>query len=91
MLSAIIAFLAGGLLVGLISFYLSRMILRAEVIDMINEETNKRIQDQDFNISFLEKKLNLKTIQYNTLVKDVNEVLSDDRKSMKDLIKKLDG
>ena len=54
-------------------------------------ETEKEIKDLKFNTCFLEKKLNLKTIQYNTLVKDVNEVLSDDRKSMKDLIKKLDG
>ncbi len=89
--NVIVAFLAWGLFVGWISFITTRMIYSAKMPDMIKEATSEKMKDIEFENSFLNKKLNLKTIQYNTLVKNVNEVLSDDRKSMKDLIKKLDG
>ena len=91
MLSTIITFLLGALFAGSISYFAQSMINQAKVPDMIKEETEKRIKDLEFDNSFLEKKLNLKTIQYNALASDVNEVLSCDRKNIKDIIKKLDG
>ncbi len=83
--SAIIGFLAGGLLVGLISFYLSRMILRAEVIDMINEETSKRIQDLEFDNSYLKKKLIIANREHNKTIDERNNFAKDFNDKLKGL------
>ena len=85
-----------GFIIGIIftipvSYLLHRMIMREKVPDMVKEETEKRIKDLEFDNSFLVKKLNLKTIQYNRLTNNVNDVLLCDRKNIKDIIKKLDG
>ena len=53
-----------GFIIGIIftipfSYLLHRMIMREKVPDMVKEETEKRIKDQDFNISLLQKKLRI--------------------------------
>lgn len=91
MVSTITTFLLGALFAGSISYILHRMIIKAKVPDMINAEKERQIKDLEFDKCYLTKKLNLKTIQYNLLVKNVNEALLDDRKAFQDIIKQIDG
>ena len=58
---------------------------------MIDEQTSKRIKQLEFDVNYERKKYDKKCIQYNVLVKNVNEALLDDRKTFQDIIKQIDG
>ncbi len=85
----VIAFLAGGLFVGIISFYLSRMILRAEVIELIQEETERIINDHEFKLTFLKKKLLLTERQRDIAISDAKEALQERNEALIMLSKKI--
>ena len=89
MLSIIITFLTGALFAGSISFYLSRMILRAEVIDMINEETSKRIKDLEFELSYTERKLYISNRESTKIIENRNRALTERDEALLMLSKKL--
>lgn len=85
----VIAFLAGGLFVGIISFYLSRMILRAEVIELIQEETERIISDYEWKLTYLKKKLLLTERQRDIAITDAKEALKERNEALIMLTKKL--
>lgn len=85
MQSEIIAFLAGGAFIGLISFMLSAMVNNAKVAEMINEEAEKRIKDLEFDKCFLEKKLSIVMIDNVRIIKERNEFAIDISKKLKGL------
>ena len=89
MQSVLIAFLAGGLFVGLISYYLSRMVMRAEVIEMINEQTYEQIKDLEFKLSYLEKKNYILKREKNTAITDAKQALDERNEAMLMLSTKL--
>ena len=84
-----IGFLAGVLFVGLISFYLSRMILRAKVIDMIGIETEKRIKNLEFDNSYLEKQLRIATKERNIAIQDAQQTMIERNEALLMLSKRL--
>ena len=84
-----IGFLAGSIFVGLISFYLSRMILKAEVIDMIGIETEKRIKNLEFDNSYLEKQLRIATKERNIAIKDAQQTMIERNEALLMLSKRL--
>ena len=91
MQSGMIGFIIGSFATGLAAYYFATIIIKARVDEMISAKTHNKIKKLEFDNCFLEKKLKLKTIQYNRLENNVNEVLSGDRRNIKDIIKKLDG
>ena len=84
-----IGFLAGVLFVGLISFYLSRMILRAKVIDMIDIEAEKRIKNLEFDNSYLEKQLRIATKERNIAIQDAQQTMIERNEALLMLSKRL--
>ncbi len=84
-----IGFLAGVLFVGLISFYLSRMILRAKVIDMIDSEAEKRIKNLEFDNSYLEKQLRIATKERNIAIQDAQQTMIERNEALLMLSKRL--
>lgn len=85
MLSAIIAFLAGAIFTGAISYYAHSMIDQAKVPDMIKAETEKRIKDLEFDNCFLEKKIGILMSDNVRIIKERNEFANDISKQLKGL------
>lgn len=73
----IIGFIIGVIFTVSFSYVLHRMIIKAKVPDMIEAETEKRIKDQDFNISFLEKKLSIATRERDIAIEDSKLTLKE--------------
>ena len=81
----IISFFLGGLFVGVLSWYFSQMVLRAEVIDMINEQTHEHIKDLEFDNNFLKKQLIILNDKHKKTLDENNKFLKEFNDKLKGL------
>ncbi len=77
MQSAMIGFLIGSFATGLLAYYIAAIFIKARVKEMISAGTEKRIKDQEFNISFLEKKLMIATRERDIAIEDSKLTLKE--------------
>ena len=77
MQSGMIGFLIGSFATVLLGYHLATIFIRAKVNEMIKIETEKRIKDQDFSISFLEKKLSIATRERDIAIEDSKLTLKE--------------
>lgn len=72
-----IGFLFGSFGTAILAYYIATIFIKARIKEIISIETEKRIKDQDFNISFLEKKLSIATRERDIAIEDSKLTLKE--------------
>ena len=77
MQGAMIGFLIGSFGTALLGYYFATIFIKARVKEMIGAETEKRIKEQEFNISHLKKKLSIATRERDIAIEDSKLTLKE--------------
>lgn len=80
-----IGFLIGSFGTALLGYYFATIFIKARVKEMIGAETEKRIQDLEFDNSFLKKKLIIANREHNKTIEERNNFAKDFNDKLKGL------
>jgi len=83
-----IGFLIGSFGTAILAYYIATIFIKARVKEIISIETEKRLKDQEFNISFLEKKLSIATRERDIAIEDSKLTLKERNEALIMLSKK---
>ena len=77
MQGGMIGFIIGSFATGLAAYYFATIFIKARVKEMISAETEKKIEDLQFNNCFLEKKLSIATRERDIAIADSKLTLKE--------------
>lgn len=77
MQGGMIGFIIGSFATGLAAYYFAQIFIRAKVDEMISSETEKRVKNLEFDISFLQKKLTIANTERDIAIEDSKLTLKE--------------